>query len=126
MKPIREGKLVVRVRLEGRKTSVLEDALVDTGSTFTVLPPEIVERLELEPFREPKVRLTTASGFIEVPVRVLPSIDVEGIKLDDIPIVVHRIPDPAPIKVLLGMNLIEKVKLTVDGKESKFELKDPM
>jgi len=39
--------------------------------------------------------------------------------------VIHKIPDPAPIKVLLGMNFIEKVRLTVDGKEGKFDLKDP-
>jgi hypothetical protein len=39
--------------------------------------------------------------------------------------VIHRIPDPAPIKVLLGMNLIEKMKLIVDGKKNEFKLEDP-
>jgi len=33
--------------------------------------------------------------------------------------------DPAPIKVLLGMNFIEKIKLIISGKERKFDVEDP-
>jgi len=123
---IREGKLVIRVRLGGRRISVVEDALIDTGSTFTVLPPEIVDYLELQRFRNlPRVKLTTASGFMEVPLRLLNYIEIGAIKLENVPVVVHRIPDPAPIKILIGMNLLEKAKLEVDGKAGKFEIGDP-
>jgi len=50
---------------------------------------------------------------------------VAGIEIENLPVVVHKIPDPAPIKVLLGMNFIEKMKLTVNGKQNEFKIEDP-
>jgi predicted aspartyl protease len=41
-------KLVVRVSLKGRKFRVSEDALIDTGAAFTVIPPELADFLELD------------------------------------------------------------------------------
>ncbi len=123
---IREGKLLTRVKLEGKRFRVSEDALIDTGAAFTVIPPVIADFLELETSRAfPKMMLVTASGLIEAPVKILEKLEVAGIEIEKLPVVVHKIPDPAPIKVLLGMNFIEKVKLTVNGKRNKFNLKDP-
>lgn len=122
-----EGRrLLVRVRLVGRKISVFENAIIDTGAAFTVVPSEIADFLELEVNREyPRATLVTASGIIETPVRVLKGMDVAGIRVDLLPVVVHKIPDPAPVKILLGMNFIEKVRLLVDGKSGVFSLDDP-
>ena len=108
------------------KSYVLEDALIDTGAAFTVIPPEIADLLELEVNKDrPRARLVTASGIIETPVKVLDMLEIADIKVEKLPVVIHKIPDPAPIKVLLGMNFIEKVKLIVNGKERKFDLQDP-
>lgn len=124
---ISEGKLLARVRLEGRRLRVFEDALIDTGAAFTVIPPVISDFLELETNRAfPKAILVTASGLIETPVKILERLEISDIEIEKLPVVVHKIPDPAPIKVLLGMNFIEKVKLTIDGKEGTFNLKDPL
>ena len=123
---IEARRLLVRVRLVGRKISVFENAIIDTGAAFTVIPPEIADLLELEVNREyPRATLVTASGIIETPVRILKGIEVAGIKADVLPVVVHKIPDPAPVKILLGMNFIEKAKLIVDGKNEMFSLEDP-
>ena len=66
---IKERKLICRVMLEGKRFRVFEDALIDTGAAFTVIPPEISDFLELEANKSlPKIRLITASGLIEVPV----------------------------------------------------------
>lgn len=114
------------VRLAGKRFHVFEDALIDTGAAFTVLPPEVADFLELETDRNfPRARLVTASGLIETPVRVLDRIETADVTIERLQIVAHRIPDPAPIKILLGMNFIEKVKLIVSGKESTFYLQDP-
>jgi len=123
---ITEGKLLVRVKLKGKRFNAFEDALIDTGAAFTVIPPAIAEFLELEPNREmPKAVLVTASGLIEVPVKTLDRIEVDGVTVDDLSVVVHKIPDPAPIKVLLGMNFIKSVKLVVDGKKNQLKIEDP-
>jgi predicted aspartyl protease len=119
-------KLINRVKLQGRRFTVFEDALMDTGAAFTVVPPETAEYLELTTDRDfPKAKLVTASGIIETPVKVLERLEVAGQEARKLQVVIHRIPDPAPIKVLLGMNLIEKMKLTVDGKKNGFKLEDP-
>jgi len=123
---IREGRLVTRVRLEGRRFMVFEDALVDTGASFTVVPPAIADFLELETYREsPQIPLTTASGLIEAPVRVLEAINVGTQRVEGLPVVVHRIPHPALVKVLIGMNFISRTKLEVNGKAGTFEIEDP-
>jgi predicted aspartyl protease len=123
---IQEGRLLTRVGLEGKKFRTFEDALIDTGSAFTVIPPAISDFLELERNRAfPRAMLVTASGIIEAPVKTLEKMEVSGIRIDKLPVVVHRIPDPVPIKVLLGMNFIEKITLTIDGKRKKFEIEDP-
>jgi predicted aspartyl protease len=115
------------VRLQGRRFTVFEDALIDTGAAFTVIPPETADFLELETDKDfPKAKLVTASGIIETPVRILEKLEIAGQEAKELQVVVHRIPDPAPIKLLLGMNLIEKMKLIVDGKSNEFKLEDPI
>jgi len=84
------------------------------------------DRLRLKIYKEmPKVKLTTASGFIESPVRLLDQIGIGDIRLENVPVVIPRIPDPAPIKILVGMNLLERTKLEVNGKARTFEIRDP-
>lgn len=123
---ISEGKLVVNVSLRGKRFRVSEDALLDTGAALTVVPPEIADFLELEVNRNlPRARLVTASGMIETSVKVLDELEIVGIKVENLPVVIHGIPDPAPIKILLGMNFVERVNLEVDGKNSVFNIRDP-
>jgi len=123
---IRARRLLVKVRLVGKKMSVFEDALIDTGAAFTVVPPEIADLLELELNGDyPRATLVTASGVIEASVRVLNGIEVADVRVENLPVVTHKIPDPAPLKILLGMNFMEKVRLVVDGKKGTFDLEDP-
>ena len=121
-----ERKLICGIRLEGKRYTVFEDAIIDTGAAFTVLPPETADFLELETDKRlPKAKLVTASGIIETPVKVLDKLEVAGLEAGELQVVVHKIPDPAPVKVLLGMNFVERMKLTVDGKSGQFTLEDP-
>ncbi len=119
-----DDKLLVKVRLGG-KQSVWEDALIDTGSAFTVIPPEISDFLELRINRKyPKVRLVTASGLIEPEVRIMDRLTIGDIEIERIPVVIHEIPDPAPIKVLLGMNFVKRINLYVKGKDNTFQIEE--
>ena len=123
---VENNKIVVKIKLIGEKFTTIENALIDTGATFTVIPPEIAEFLELKLYkRKPRIDLITASGLIEVPVKVIPKIIAENIEIDRLNVVIHKIPDPAPIKILLGMNFIEKIELLINGKKKGFDIKDP-
>ncbi len=57
--------------------------------------------------------------------KVLNALHVADLVIENLPVVVYRIPDPAPIKILLGMNLIERMKLHINGKDRTFTLGDP-
>ncbi len=121
-----QRKLLTKVKLQGSRYTVYEDAIIDTGAAFTVVPPEIADLLELEiDIGFPKARLVTASGIIETPVKILDRLEVAGLETTQLQVVVHKIPDPAPIKVLLGMNWLGKIKLFVNGKDGRFTLEDP-
>ena len=112
--------------LKGKRFKIFEDALIDTGAAFTVLPPEISDFLELETDKNlPKIKLITASGLIEAPMRILEEIRVGEVSVKRLQVAIHKIPDPAPIKILLGMNFLERVKLEINGKERRFSVEDP-
>lgn len=40
---IQARRLLVRVKLVGKKLSIFENALIDTGAAFTVIPPETAD-----------------------------------------------------------------------------------
>ena len=121
-----QGRLIVRVKLEGKKFNTFEDALIDTGAAFTVIPAEVADFLELGVWKKrPKIELVTASGLIKPSVRILDRLEVGNIKIENLPVVIHEIPDPAPIKILLGMNFIERTNLLVNGKQKLFKIEDP-
>jgi len=123
---ITQDRLITRVKLAGARFSTFEDVLIDTGAAFTVVPAEIADFLELKSYEEqPKVELVTASGLIKPSVRILERLEVGDIKMKNLPVVIHEIPDPAPIKILLGMNFIKRIELMVNGKEKSFEIQDP-
>ncbi len=45
---ISNRRLLLRVGLSGKRTRIFEDALIDTGASFTVIPTEVAEYLELK------------------------------------------------------------------------------
>jgi len=61
---IKEDKLLLGVRLEGKGLQVFENVLIDTGAAFTVVPQVISDFLELETNRAfPKAILTITKPF---------------------------------------------------------------
>ena len=88
----------------------VEDALVDTGATRLGLPPPLIERLGLTPFRSEKVR--TVNGLTDLwiysPVQFT-ILAREGITT------VMGLPEGTP--VLIGHILLEDLDLCLDIKK---------
>jgi len=123
---LQDSKLILKIELLGKKSSIVVDALIDTGAAYTLIPPRIADLLELELDKEePYVMLSTASGVIGVTKKIINEIKVNEIVFKNIPAVIHELPEPTPVKILIGMNLLMKTKLTVDGKKKVFNLEDP-
>ena len=88
----------------------VEDALVDTGATRLGLPPPLIERLGLTPFRSERVR--TVNGLTDLwiysPVQFT-ILEREGITT------VMGVPEGTP--VLIGHILLEDLDLCLDIKK---------
>lgn len=118
------NKLKVSVVFRNNEIEYETEAIIDTGATITVIPPEISDFLNLEIDKEtPIMKLITASGIIEVSRKIVKEIRIGGLIFKNIPAAIHKLPDPIEIKVLIGMNVIENLKLITDGKNKEFEMK---
>lgn len=93
-------------------------AKIDTGADITVVPQQAVSGLGLVPAR----RLTVASfdGREESGYTYFVDISFEGFEFPMVEAISARRPD-----VLLGRDLLNLLKATLDGKGLNFELLDP-
>lgn len=123
--PIKERKLEIRAEFIKSKNRYATQAIFDTGSTVTIIPPEIADYLEFETDRgQPKMTIVTGSGSLEVPRKIADILRIKEMAFRNVIVGVHKIPDPIKIKVLIGMNVIEQIKLIIDGKHRKFEIQN--
>jgi aspartyl protease family protein len=101
----RGGHFQVEGSVDGRRI----DFMVDTGATLVALRERDAGRLGIFPRpRDYTGRTSTANGVIAVaPVR-LPSLEINGIRVYDVPAVV--IPDDSLGVNLLGMSFLSRVR----------------
>ncbi len=119
-----DSKLKVNITFIGSNQMEYEtEALIDTGASITIIPPEISDLLELEEDKEmAKMKLVTASGLIEVSRKFVKEVRINNKIFKNVSVAIHQLPDPIEIKVLIGMNLIERMKLVIDGKNKEFDI----
>ena len=89
-------------------------ALVDTGSTFTVIPASLAKMLGLKPTGE-KVMFSTAKGYQELPLAHV-MVRLDG-KERILPVLVSR----RVGQVLLGVTTLEVMQLKVNPLTQKLE-----
>lgn len=109
----REGGDFVRVRL-----------LVDTGSSFTILPVQVLQNLGYDT-RNPLRRqeLVTGQGRIYVPVINVSWFNCVGQLIEKFDVVAHDIPPTLRIDGLLGMDFLTRFQavISVGGAEIRFQ-----
>ncbi|MBE9188127.1 retropepsin-like domain-containing protein [Microcoleus sp. LEGE 07076] len=105
----REGGDFVRVRL-----------LVDTGSSFTILPVQALQNLGYDT-RNPLRRqeLVTGQGRIYVPVINVSWFNCVGQLIENFEIVAHDIPPNIRIDRLLGMNFLTRFQTVISVANAK-------
>lgn len=107
----------------GKNLRYATEAIIDTGSTVTIVPPEIADYLNFEPDKEsPTMTIVTGSGILEVPRKIVGRIKINEFMFTKVVVGVHELPKQVETKVLIGMNIINHLKLVVDGKNKEFEI----
>jgi predicted aspartyl protease len=109
----REGGDFLRVRL-----------LIDTGSSFTILPVEVLQNLGYDtgnPLR--RQELVTGQGRIYAPVINVSWFNCVGQFIEDFEIVAHNLPPNIRINGLIGMDFLTRFGsvISVSDAEIRFQ-----
>jgi clan AA aspartic protease (TIGR02281 family) len=89
--------------------------IVDTGASYTVISEHVARELKIDlEKKHPKIRLQTANGVIEVPLVTLDSIEISGLRVDDLAAAVHDFSKDTNIAGLLGLNFLGKFRMDLD------------
>lgn len=104
----RTGQLLLaRAAITGPAGTKLINLLVDTGSTYTILPVEVLESIGTSPAEtDDHQRIATGSGFIICPRVRVPSLNTLGEEFPRVSVIAHTLPFAGPIDGLLGMDIL--------------------
>ena len=109
----REGGDFLRVRL-----------LIDTGSSFTVLPVEVLQNLGYDmgnPLR--RQELVTGQGRIYAPVINVSWFNCVGQFIEDFEIVAHNLPPNIRINGLIGMDFLTRFGSVISVSDAEIRFK---
>ncbi len=122
---IRGGLLFVRAAFTGPEGTKVLKLLLDTGSTFTILPWEILESAGYDPGGiKQRQRIVTGSGYEFAPVVSVKEFHCLGKSIENYVVLAHDLPAGAFVDGLLGMNFLRKFCYKINPKEGSIELYD--
>jgi predicted aspartyl protease len=108
------------IKVQGRQDSATYRALVDTGSTFVVIPENDCINLGLIQTGK-KVNLMTGGGVLSAPLFIANLVRLEGADVvsENVEVIGKTIPG---IPALLGMNFLQRMDFCFKGKSKLFTL----
>ncbi len=81
---------------------------VDTGASYTMLPPEKLARVGYAPQSASRtIEILTASGAEWTPLLTIQSLRFLGCTVPRLDIVSHNLPPTSPVEGLLGLNALQ-------------------
>ena len=97
--------------------------VIDTGASYTTVPTAVARALGLLSKKNPRIRLTTASGVILTEQVILPVLTVAGkLTVKNVKAVAHDLPGNLQGKGLLGLNVLRLLNMRIDSKNEVLEL----
>lgn len=123
----KDGFVRLPIRLHGpNKRSIKLIGIVDTGSSYTIIPPFACQLLNLPLFdeRTPEITVLTGSDYIQAPLKRSIKIEILGsqIRKRNIPVLCHHIPRGVTI---LGHSFLKDYTATFNWKQNIFTLEEP-
>lgn len=121
---IRTGRLLLaRAAVTGPAGTKVLNLLVDTGSTYTILPAEVLESIGLSPVESREhERIATGGGYIIAPKVRVSSLSTLGREFRRFVVIAHTLPFSGPIDGLLGMDILCRVKARISTAKGVVEV----
>jgi len=119
----RGNLLIARAAVTGPAGTKVVNLLVDTGSTYTILPVEVLESIGLSPAQSAAhERIATGSGYIIAPKLGVRTFNTLGRKFRHLPVIAHTLPFGGPIDGLLGMDVLSRLKARIVVDDGSIEV----
>jgi aspartyl protease family protein len=101
-------------RASGKINQVPAQFVVDTGATLVSMNKKVADKISVDYKKSPhKAMSETASGKVQVYLVMLDEVEVDGLRLKNIPAAVHD--SEYPSVVLLGMSFLKHLDIRRDG-----------
>lgn len=113
--------IILTVALKANPT-IESKFILDTGSSFVVLPWKLAVAIGLKVDHKKVVSTTSASSVEIVPKIIIPEMIVLGKKVKNVEAIVKDLPPEAPADGLLGLSFLKHFKLTIDFKKGFLSL----
>ena len=115
--------LVLRAAIFGEQGVRVVRLLVDTGSTYTILPDEVLYSIGLDPsLSKERVRLITGNGYLIVPRTEVQKFSCLGHTIKNFKVVTHTLPPESFVDGLLGMDFLCHVKAIINTGKGEIEV----
>lgn len=120
----RSGNLLItKAAITGPQGTKVLRLLIDTGSSYTVIPVEALESIGCSPaVSQEHVRLVTGSGTIIAPFVTVRRVQALGEQRADWKVAAHTLPLGLPIDGLLGMDFLCDVRARIDLAAGSLEI----
>lgn len=109
-KPQRFGELMVtKVYIRGPKGAATPRLLIDTGSTYTIVAPEILKSIGCDPVGATRtVRIITGSRHEVLPCVKILQLSCFGQVVENTYVLAHSLPPGVYVDGLLGMDFLRR------------------
>jgi clan AA aspartic protease (TIGR02281 family) len=117
-----KGVLIVTGQLNG---GFRRQFLVDTGATFTVITQKLAQEMGLDkvsPLR--KIPVVSAHQVAQVPLMQIDSLQVGDKVVSPLEVLIMSLPVNLQVDGLLGVNFLEKFRVTFEFEQSILILRD--
>ena len=108
--------IALDVRADGiGERSVSLRMVLDTGASFTIISWSAAEALGYHPERSPdRMQFMTGSGRAAAPVFTVKAIEAVGVRLGQVPVLCHDLPQGSLVDGLLGLSFLKRCRLAID------------
>lgn len=113
---IPESVISLYAQIVGPKAKRTIKLALDTGATFTMIPPEkiMVTGHIIPTSQEKMIKIFAVSGIEYAPLVSISSLTCLGISVKDIAVVCHNLPPESPVEGLLGLNFLRHLPAFIE------------
>lgn len=115
--------VVKRVEFHG-PTGVREiDMILDTGAVYTVIAWDVAKDIGYDPAVSlQRTPIVTANGVIEAPMITIDTVQVAELRVQNVEVICHDIPEIVGIEGLLGLSFLRHFRTVVDYTTGNLEI----